>query len=317
MGTSKGKAFFAIVPLLIVCTLTVVFILSGSDKEVSSRLNQTPLSPSSQGPTSSSVFPSKNPLGILRVSYIDVGQGDSVLIELPNGNDVLIDAGEHSAGETVVAYLQKQGITRLDSVIWTHPHADHIGGADLITKTFDIGRVYMPNVSSNTTSYRELLTSMNKKGLRANKAKAGLTLDFGQGIKAEILAPNSSSYEETNDFSAVLSLTYGETSFLFTGDAQVTSEKEMLAAGRGLHADVLKIGHHGSHSSTSPAFLSKVQPKYAVISVGKGNDYGHPHQETLSALSKAGIHVYRTDESGTIVAESNGKTLTFITLGGH
>ncbi|MDI6880260.1 MAG: ComEC/Rec2 family competence protein [Desulfitobacteriaceae bacterium] len=253
----------------------------------------------------------------LRITFLDVGQGDSIFIQTPHGKTLLIDAGDNTAGPKVTAYLQDQGIKRLDAVVWTHPHADHIGGADMVTQAFSIGQVYMPKVSANTEAYRDLLKSMQGKHLKALEAKAGLTLDLDPEVKAQFLAPSATHYEDTNDYSAVLRLTYGENSFLFTGDAQTTSEQEMLAGGYILKADVLKVGHHGSHSSTSSTFLAKVQPGYAVISVGQGNDYGHPHKETLAALAKAGIKVYRTDESGSIIAESDGKKISFTTLGGH
>lgn len=246
----------------------------------------------------------------LRVSYIDVGQGDSILIQIPNGKNVLIDAGDNDQGEKVVSYLNKQGVKRLDVAIWTHPHADHIGGADTVTRAFEIGQVVMPKQTSTTESYRSLIKAISQKGLKITEAKAGVILDLGPEVKAELLAPNSGSYEEVNNYSAVLRLTYGNTTFLFTGDAQSESEKEMIKTGQDLKADVLKIGHHGSLTSTTSAFLNKVQPKYAVISVGKDNDYGHPAESIVTRLNKAGVNVYRTDESGTLVFESDGKDIT-------
>lgn len=249
--------------------------------------------------------------GKLRISYIDVGQGDSILIQIPNGKNVLIDAGDNDQGDKVVSYLKSQGVEHLDVTIWTHPHADHIGGADVVTNAFDIGQIVMPKQTSTTQSFRSLINAISQKGLKITEAKAGLKLDLGSEVKAELLAPNSTHYEEVNDYSAVLRLTYGQTTFLFTGDAQSESEQEMINAGYDLKADVLKVGHHGSQTSTSASFLTKVQPKYAVISVGKDNDYGHPKSSILTRLQKASVNLYRTDESGTVVAESDGKNITF------
>lgn len=246
----------------------------------------------------------------LRVSYMDVGQGDSILIQVPNGKNVLIDAGENDQGDEVVSYLKSQGVKRLDVAIWTHPHSDHIGGADFVTNSFDIGQVVMPKKTSTTQSFRSLINAISQKGLKITEAKAGLKLDLGPEVQAELLAPNSANYEEVNDYSAVLRLSYGQTTFLFTGDAQTMSEQEMVNAGYNLKADVLKVGHHGSRTSTSASFLTEVKPKIAVISVGKDNDYGHPTASILTRLQKSGINLYRTDNSGTIVAESDGKNIT-------
>ncbi|AHF07063.1 ComEC/Rec2 family competence protein [Desulfitobacterium metallireducens] len=271
----------------------------------------TGVSTPSQGNALISSQPMQNGEEKLRVSYIDVGQGDSILIQIPNGKNVLIDAGENDQGDKVVSYIRSQGVKRLDLTIWTHPHSDHIGGADAVTKAFDIGQIVMPKQTSSTQSFRSLLTAISQKGLKITEAKAGLKLDLGSEVKAEMLAPNSTQYEEVNDYSAVLRLTYGQTAFLFTGDAQSESEQEMMNAGYDLRADVLKVGHHGSRTSTSAAFLARVQPEYAVISVGNDNDYGHPTVNTLTRLQKAGVSLYRTDESGTVVAESDGKNITF------
>ena len=172
----------------------------------------------------------------------------------------------------------------------------------------------MPKESSNTQTFRDLMTAIASKGLKPIEAKAGVKLDLGPEIYAELLAPNSSGYQDINDYSAVLRLIYGKNSFLFTGDAETQSESEMLHLGSQLKVDVLKVGHHGSRTSSTAAFLKLVAPKYAVISVGKGNSYGHPTQETLDRLSSIGATIYRTDESGTIVCESDGTNITFNTL---
>ncbi|HVJ48730.1 ComEC/Rec2 family competence protein [Desulfitobacterium sp.] len=302
-----ARAF--VVGLLIVSSIGLV---AGCGSTVNS-LETTATAPTSAPTATPKVAstPLQNGGRNLRVSYIDVGQGDSILIQIPNGKTVLIDAGENNQGDKVVSYLQSQGVQRLDVTIWTHPHADHIGGADTVTNAFEIGKVIMPKETSTTQSFRSLINAISQKGLKITEAKAGVKLDLGSEVDAELLAPNSTHYEEVNNYSAVLRLTYGQTTFLFTGDAQSESEQEMIKAGYDLKADVLKVGHHGSRTSTSAEFLTKVQPKYAVISVGKDNDYGHPTANTLTRLQKAGVNVYRTDESGTVLAESDGQSITF------
>ncbi len=251
--------------------------------------------------------------GTLKVHIIDVGQADAILIQLPSGQNMLIDAGKSSDAYTVVNYLKNKGINKLDHVIGTHPHEDHIGGLDVVIKSFDIGKVYLPRVTQTTETYENSVLAIKNEGLKVTEAKGGLKLAVGQGATAELLAPNGTGYEELNNYSAVLRLVFGNTSFLFAGDAEDISEAEMISAGYNLKADVLKVGHHGSSSSTSAAFIKAVSPKHAVICVGKDNDYGHPHVETLAKLSTAGIKLFRTDLQGTIIATSDGKTITFNT----
>lgn len=299
----KEKISPAFVFCLII--LSSILFLTGCVSTVDSSSGSKAVSNFSQENTSQSAAEGK-----LRVSYIDVGQGDSSLIQLPNGKTILIDAGENDQGNKVVSYLKSQGIKRLDVTIWTHPHSDHIGGADAVTNAFDIGQVVMPKVTSTTQSYLSLITAIRRKGLQITEAKAGLKLDLGPEVKGEILAPKSEKYEEANNYSAVLMLTYGETRFLFEGDAQTESEEEMINAGYNLKADILKVAHHGSRTSTSAGFLARVQPKYAVISVGKDNPYGHPSASTMTRLQKAGAAIFRTDELGTVLAESDGKKVT-------
>lgn len=250
----------------------------------------------------------------LKVSYIDVGQADSILIQIPNGKNVLIDAGNNGDANTITSYLKKQNVSKLDIVIATHPHEDHIGSMDKVINTFDIGQVIMPRKDSTTQTYKDMIMAIQNKGLKITEAKAGLKLDLGSEVNALLLAPNSTIYEDVNNYSAVLKLSYGNNTFLFEGDAQEQSENEMLNAGYNLKADVLKVGHHGSNTSSSSAFLSKVQPKYAIISVGKGNSYGHPANVTIDKLNSLGAKVFRTDLSGTIVAESDGTNVTINTI---
>lgn len=246
----------------------------------------------------------------LRVSFIDVGQGDSEFIELPNGETMLIDAGTNETGKNVVDYIKSLGYTSIDYVVGTHPHEDHIGGLDDVIKTFDIGSIYMPKVTADTKTFEDVLDAAESKNLMINTAKSGVSIMNTEDLSIKFLAPTLDSYENTNDYSAVVKVVYGETSYLFTGDAEEFSENLITDD---VNADVLKVGHHGSSTSTSTEFLKKVSPAFAVISCGKGNSYGHPHSETLQKLADMGTAVYRTDELGTIVSVSDGKTITFDT----
>lgn len=247
--------------------------------------------------------------GRLCVSFIDVGQGDSAFIEFPGGKTALIDAGEADAAETVVSYIEGRGYDRVDYLICTHPHADHIGGMGAVVEGFSVGAVYMPRVSHTSKTYENLLTAIKDKGLFIQAARAGVEILPGADIRMEFVAPISDSYEELNDYSAVLRLTYGSTAFLFTGDAEAPAEDEMLDAGVPLTAQVLKVGHHGSDSSSQTRFLEAVAPRWAVISVGADNDYGHPKEKVLSSLNAAGATVIRTDQAGTVMALSDGSTV--------
>jgi len=247
--------------------------------------------------------------GELKVTYLDVGQADCILIQ--NGSSsMLIDAGNNGDADAVIGYIKEQGIDKLDYVIGTHPHEDHIGGLDAVIKTFDIDVIYMPKVTTTTKTFEDVILAIRSKGMSIKTPIPGSTFSLGDA-KCIILAPNSDTYDELNNYSIVIRLDFGKTSFLFTGDAQSESEEEILTKGFDLHADVLKVGHHGSNTSTSLEFLKAVSPKYAVIQVGKGNDYGHPAEDTIDKLSDAGVKIYRTDESGTIIATSNGETINF------
>lgn len=245
----------------------------------------------------------------LKVHFIDVGQADSILIQDGSVN-MLIDAGNNEDEKTIIDYLKKQGVKKLDYVIATHPHEDHIGSMDAVIKTFEIGKIYAPKVSTTTKTFENMLTAIKNKKLKITEPKAGDTFKLSTA-SCTILGPISSKYEDLNDYSIVLKMTFGNNTFLFMGDAESVSEKEILEKKYDVKADVLKVGHHGSDSSTSTDFLNKVNPKHAVISVGKGNDYGHPTQATMDKLKNKKIPVYRTDENKTIVATSDGKNITF------
>ena len=249
--------------------------------------------------------------GNLSVTYIDVGQGDSSLIITPNGKSILIDSGEYTAEEAVKQVLNDNNIEKIDVLIGTHPHSDHIGAMSYIVQDYDIGKIYLPRASSNTKTYEQLLESIKNKGLKVTAAKAGTEIPLEDNISAVFVAPNSSEYSDLNNYSAVLKLTYGDTSFLFTGDAEELSESEMLEHyGGQLQCDVLKAGHHGSRTSSSEEFLQAVHPNYVVISLGAGNDYGHPHVEALKRFADIGAQILRTDELGSIQIISDGVNLS-------
>lgn len=245
----------------------------------------------------------------LKIHYIDVGQGDSILVQ-KNYSNMLIDTGTNESTSKLVSYLKKQNIKKIDYLILTHPHEDHIGGADAVIKDFDIGKIYMPKVAANTRTFKDVLMAMKAKSLKANEPELLENFKLGDA-DCVFYSPIASKEGDLNTYSIVLKLTYGNTKFLFTGDAQAQNERAMIANNYDLSADVLKLGHHGSRTSTSNEFLNKVNPKYAVVSCGKGNDYGHPHKETVNKLKSRNIPLYRTDESGTIICTSDGKNINF------
>lgn len=248
------------------------------------------------------------PTGILEVHYIDVGQGASQLVMTPNGNVMLIDGGNNDDEQRVVNYLKKQGVSKVDILIGTHPDADHVGGLDKVVDAFEIGSIYMPKVSSTTKTFESLLTSIANKKLKVTTAKAGVELKLDEHLTVNMIAPIN-TYDDANEMSAVIKMTFGSNAFLFTGDAESKSENDLLADGTNLKSDVLLVGHHGSNSSTSQSFLNAVNPKYAVIQVGK-NSYGHPTSEIIKRLNDKKINIYRNDTQGTIIFSSDGENIT-------
>ncbi len=244
----------------------------------------------------------------LTVWFLDVGEGDGIVIRC--GETVLvIDGGEREQADTVNALLGSLGIDTIDCYIATHPHSDHIGAAPGIFGSMHVKSVMMTAFSEintpTTNTYERLLAAIENQGCEVLLASAGQTYTFGE-LNLTVLAP----VEETsvyNNMSVVFKMEYGKTAFLFTGDAEKESEALMLAQDYDLHADVLKLGHHGSTTSTTPAFLEAVSPRLAVISCGKDNDFGHPHKEILTLLADEGIAYRRTDVSGTVTVYSDGK----------
>lgn len=245
--------------------------------------------------------------GTMRVHFIDVGEGDSAFIEFPDGKTMLIDAGEVKEGETVLSYIQSCGVERVDFLVGTHPHSDHIGGLETIVRNLEIGEVYMPKVTHNTKTFENLFLSIQEKGLKVKPARAGMDIYNEGGVRIKVIAPIEDEYDNLNNYSVVLEVTYNDTSFLFTGDAENEVLEELHIGGE---IDVLKVSHHGSYTSGSELFMNRVSPEYAVISVGARNQYGHPHREVMEFLSRNKIKVYRTDENGTVIAESDGEKIT-------
>ncbi|HHV27784.1 MAG TPA: MBL fold metallo-hydrolase [Tissierellia bacterium] len=251
-------------------------------------------------------------IGDLVVHYIDIGQGDSIFIQLPNGETSLIDGGPKANSNVVVNYLKEMKIEKVDYLIATHPHEDHIGGLSEVVKNFEIGKIYMPDKVANTAIFESLLKEIKAKDLKISVPSSGEYLIDTDDLKYQVLAPNGEKYENTNDYSIVSKITFKDNSFLFTGDAEKTSEKEMIGKGYDLTADVLKVGHHGSSTSTTEEFLLKVDPDYGVISLAKDNKYGHPHKEIIELLNKKGIDILRTDELGNIIIKSDGKDIEIL-----
>lgn len=250
------------------------------------------------------------PEGTLEVHYIDVGQGDATLIKC-GSHAILIDGGNNNKGTTVQLYLKKQGVESLDYVIGTHPDADHIGGLDVIVYKYNCEKVIMPDYEKDTRTYQELVDVIHDKNMKITYPVVGEQYALGEA-KFTIIAPNSNSYGgNANDYSVAILLEYGKNRFLFTGDAEEASETEMLSNGIELSADVYKVAHHGSRSASTQEFLNAVRPKYAVISCGEGNSYGHPHAEVLNRLRSMGVEVFRTDEQGSIIASSDGENITW------
>ncbi|EIF6153071.1 MBL fold metallo-hydrolase [Clostridium perfringens] len=247
----------------------------------------------------------------LMISYMDVGQGDAAYIKV-NGNDILIDAGPRSNSKELLEQLKAKNIDDFELVIVTHPHEDHIGGMVDVFKEYEVKAFYSPKITHTTKTYENLVKAVKDEGLKTKELKGGMVIDLGEGAKFEVFTPQKSEYEELNDYSPIMKLSFGDTSYLFTGDAEKLAEEEALAKYKtSLDSDVIKFGHHGSSSSSSNAFIEAVSPKYGIISCAKDNKYGHPHRETLDIIKKYNIKTFRTDTDGEIILTSDGKSINF------
>ncbi len=253
--------------------------------------------------------------GTVEIHMIDVGQGDSILIKTPEAN-MLFDAGDNKSEheEAIKAYLDAEGVQHIDYVIFTHHDADHIGGADMVLSTYSIGEVIMKpyTYSSETKVYKDMMAEIEKKDIKVTNPSDGDTFSVGE-LQAKVLGPTK-DFKDKNEDSIVMRLDYGENSILMTGDAEHKSEAEILKkyGAAALDVDVLKVGHHGSDTSTSDAFLAAVTPEISIISSNpKGNNFGHPKPVTIEKLTAAGSTIYRTDTIGDIVLIFDGKNITY------
>lgn len=249
-------------------------------------------------------------LKYMRLHYIDVKEGDSIFIELPNEKTMLIDAGEAVEGKKVINYIKQLGYSNIDYVVGTHPHADHIGGLAQVINSFSVGKIYMPKAISTSKTYENLLNTISMKGLKIRTAKAGINIINENNLLIDIIAPNNDSYSDLNNYSVVIKITYKNRKFIFMGDAEMISENEILTD---VTADIVKVGHHGSNTSSGQNFVDRVNAKYAIISVGSDNNYNHPNMNIVNRWETSGAKVYRTDLSGTIIAITDGNALSIET----
>ncbi len=306
-GRKTGERNMKLRRIWILAVITVLLLTGCTGQEMSFENQQTYASQSAKKTNQKGTA---DDFG-LEVHYLNVGQGDCTLIRTKD-KTMLIDAGDNSQGTEVQSYLDSQKIEKLDYVIGTHPDADHIGGLDVVIEEFQCKKVLMPDVTSDTQTYHDVEEALEEKNMKAVHPKCGKTYSLGDA-SFTIIAPVKDYGSETNNWSIGLVLQYGENRFLFTGDADQDAEKDILAEGEDVSADVYKTSHHGSKTGSSEEFLDAVDPEYAVISCGEENKYGHPSAQTLNRLRTRGIKVFRTDNQGTIVASSDGKKITWNT----
>lgn len=248
--------------------------------------------------------------GGLEVHFIDVGQADAALVAC-DGRYMLIDGGNAEDSDLIYSYLERRGVRHLDLMVASHAHEDHIGGLSGALNCATVDTALCPVTEYNSKVFQNLVKYLEAQGKALTVPEPGDRFNLGSA-RVEILGPVE-EYDETNDTSIVLRIDYGDTSFLFTGDMEKGAEADLIESGANLRATVLKAGHHGSDTSSGYQFLREVMPRYAVISVGEGNKYGHPSDEVLSRLRDAGTEVYRTDMQGHIIASSDGRSVTFRT----
>ena len=250
-----------------------------------------------------------NANGVIEVSYLDVGQGDAAYIKV-NDMDILIDSGSKSDVDKLMKQLEEKNIDDFEIVIATHPHEDHIGGMTKVLQTYKVENFYMPKKEHSTKVFENMIKEVEKQGLKAKVLKEGVKIDIGEGALLETFSPIQDSYDNLNNYSPIMKLTFGNKSFLFTGDAEKDIEAEVLSKYKDkLDSDVIKFGHHGSSTSSSQSFIEAVSPDYGIISCGVDNSYGHPHKEILKLIQDMNIEAYRTDTQGQITVISDGNNI--------
>lgn len=292
--------------LLLIIILVIGFLYSKFEKNNVIKENSNSVQTVVQE-GSSSVFGDES----LNVYYFDVGQADAILLEI-NNQYMMIDAGNNADGPLLVDYMKKLGVEKIDYLVATHAHEDHIGGIDNIINAFTIDKFYMPDVVTTTKTFEDVIIALEDKNVGIDVPNIGDSFNFGlMEFEVLYLGDDDSNLNET---SIVLRGVYGDNSFLFTGDATDNCESVILKNKSFIDSDVLKVGHHGSRYSSSVDFLKKVTPKYAIISTGIGNSYDHPHQEAISRLENIGTEIYRTDINGTIVVSSDGRNISVSTI---
>lgn len=298
MSKAKCKKLIYLI-VIIVIALVSVFGKNGLDS----------LNAENSGDTSAQLVNGES--GDFSVHFIDVGQGDCTLVA-SSGKYLLIDAGENGHETDVLNYLRSMGVKKLDYIIATHQHSDHIGGLPEVLEEFETDNIIMPRLTEAQTptnsTYTAFLKAVKASGAKVISAKPGLTYALGEA-EFEILGPVTNDAEDINSMSAVTKITFGDTSFLVTGDAEKDEELEIIDNGADLDCDVLRVGHHGSYTSSCKEFVSAVSPEVCVISCGENNDYGHPHDAAVKRLEKSTDEIYRTDICGDIVMTSDGKNI--------
>lgn len=242
---------------------------------------------------------------VLKIHFIDVGQGDATLIEL-HGYNILIDAGPNSSARNLISYLKEINIKSIDYIIATHPDEDHIGGMDEVLRNFKVKILYAPKVIKNTEAFNSMIKELKNKNLKINVPYKDMKLDLGEESNLTFLTPIEYGGDNDNNLSLVAKINFKEISAIFMADCETEVERQLLKDSHTLEANIIKLGHHGSKSSTSTAFLKKVDPDYAIISCGKNNKYGHPHKETIDKLDNLNIKYFRTDIDGNITIRSDG-----------
>ncbi|MBI4336505.1 MAG: MBL fold metallo-hydrolase [Chloroflexi bacterium] len=251
-----------------------------------------------------------SPPDTLAVHFVDVGQGDGILVRTTEGKVMVIVGGPRRGG--FADYLAAQGVQRVDVMVATNPDADHIGGLIAVLQRFPVGEVWLNGQENTTITFEDFVDATASSGANVFAARRGDTIQLGS-LPVQVLHPVEPFSSGRNNNSVVVKLTYNEVKFFFAGDMEREAEGDLLRAGLDLKATVLKLAHHGSSTSTSPAFLRAVEPRVAVYQAGKDNPYGHPHRETLAALAAQGVTVYGTDRDGTIVVRTDGKELHVVT----